>query len=360
MIKDGPIETMVKDGPLAAMMHEEPSGYCACCQRMMERLSHCPFMSCVALLLAALMAVRLIIKLVSCLCTVTRRFIFGRNLTRYGEWAVITGASDGIGKATAVQLAKKGYKKFLFIARNEQKLKDTATELELVSPSGITVSSLVIDFATESSETIFNKVSDAVKDLSVGILVNNVGISYPHAMYYDELSLSLLDELINVNVRAGLVVTRAVLPGMKARKQGMIVCVGSGASQVPSDPLYAAYAATKAASEAFCRSLQVEAAPYGIDVQCHVPLLVTTKLSKCKTPGLMTPTTKTYAEAAVATMSGASYCRSPVISPYYVHAFILWLAHWMPRTTWDKIRFGQVKSIRNRALKKKEDQKKDT
>ncbi|KAL8427202.1 hypothetical protein ACSSS7_007837 [Eimeria intestinalis] len=266
--------------------------HCACCQRMMEHLAGCPFMACVVLLMAALMTLHLLIKIASVSCVLASRYTSNRKLVSAGDCAVITGASDGIGKALAIQLAKQGFKKFVLIARNEDKLKDAATELELVAPSGISVSRVVIDFATENSLSIFSKVSTAVEGLSVGVLINNVGISYPHAMYYDEVPLTLLDELININVRSALVVTRAVFPGMKARKQGLIVCVGSGASQLPSDPLYAAYAATKAAAEGLCRSLQVEASPFGVDVQCHVPLLVTTKLSKCKTPNLMTPSTK--------------------------------------------------------------------
>lgn len=51
----------------------------------------------------------------------------------YGEWAVITGASDGIGKAMAKQLVGAGFKKLLLIARNDQKLKDVATEVSICS-----------------------------------------------------------------------------------------------------------------------------------------------------------------------------------------------------------------------------------
>lgn len=335
-------------------------GHCDCCQRMLEHFAACPFMSCFVLLLASLMALRIIICLVCCLCAIAKRFVAGKNLVSYGEWAVITGASDGIGKAMANQLVKKGFKKLLLIARNDQKLKDVTRELETAAPHALTVSRLVVDFATESSEEIYKKISGAVEGLSVGVLINNVGISYPHAMYYDEVPLSLVNELVDVNVRATLVVTRAVFPGMKARKQGMIVCVGSSSSQLPSDPLYSAYAATKAASEAFCRSLQVEAAPFGIQVQCHVPLLVTTKLSKCKTPGILRPSATVYAASAVRTMSGASCCGKPTVSPYCPHALVLRVAHWLPLHTWNKIRLGECLSLRQRALKKKEGEKKDT
>lgn len=336
------------------------SGHCDCCQRVLERFIACPFMSCVVVLFAALFTVRLIVKLVSCLCRLTKRFTGGRSLVTYGEWAVITGASDGIGKAMASQLVGAGFKKILLIARNDHKLKDVATELELAAPFPITVSRLVIDFSTESSEAIFSKVSKAVEGLSVGVLVNNVGISYPHALFYDEVPVTLLDDLVNVNVRSFLLVTRAILPGMKARKQGLIVCVGSGASQIPADPLYAAYAATKATSEAFCRSLQVECASSGVQVQCHVPLVVTTKLSKCKTPGLMRPTPGSYAASGVRAMAAASTCCSSTVCPDFVHSCILWAANWMPRQTWNKIRLGQCLSIRKRALKKKEEEKKDS
>lgn len=336
------------------------SGYshCDCCMRLLNRAAMCPVASCIVLLLAAMMALRILMKIICCLCSLAGRCIKGRNLLSYGEWALITGASDGIGRALALQLAKEGFTKFILVARNEQKLKDTATQVELVSSSPVTVCCVAVDFATESSETIFKKISEAVDGRPVGVLVNNVGISYPNAMYYDEVPLSLIDDLININVRSALVVTRAVLPGMKARKRGLVVCVGSGAAALPSDPLYAAYASTKAAADGLCRSLQVEAAPFGISVQCHVPLLVTTKLSKCKTPGMMTPTPAKYAECATHMMGRT--CCTTTISPYLAHALILGLANLMPGALWAKIRLSQCLSLRERALKKKEEQKKDS
>ncbi|CDJ43606.1 3-ketoacyl-CoA reductase, putative [Eimeria tenella] len=236
--------------------------HCACCQQLLQRLAACPFMSCVLLLLAAFAALRLIVAFVT-LCCYTGKRLQQLLLPRGapgggpGEWALITGASDGIGKALASQLAKAGASQLLLVARSEEKLKDVATELELTASGPLKVCRLVVDFAAESSEEIFKKVSEAIKDKNISLLVNNAGISYPHAMYYDEVPLSLIEELIDVNVRSALVVTRAVLPGMKARKKGLVVCVGSSSSELPSDPLYSAYAASKGAVEAFCRSLQL-------------------------------------------------------------------------------------------------------
>ena len=67
-------------------------------------------------------------------------------------------------------------------------------QLELTAPNPLTVTRLVIDFATESAAEVFRKVSEAVDGLSVGVLVNNVGISYPQAMvsYTSTLPLVLL------------------------------------------------------------------------------------------------------------------------------------------------------------------------
>ncbi|EPT28542.1 putative 3-ketoacyl-CoA reductase [Toxoplasma gondii TgCatPRC2] len=281
----------------------------------------------------------------------TRKF----QLDKFGEWAVVTGATDGIGKAMAIQMAKKGMKIFL-ISRNEERLRQTEQDLQAAVPALRGVKSFAVDFSEGSTESLFQKLDAALKNLDVGILVNNVGVSYPHAMFYDELDLETLDQLINVNVRSTLVTTRVLYPGMVSRRRGAIICVGSGASEIASDPLYCAYSATKGAAEAFCRSLQPECASKNILVQCHVPLLVTTKLSKMRKTNLMTPSTEKYAKAAVAAIENGSLRGPTTISPYCVHRCIIWLSNAVPRRIWEAAYLPRCLSIRKRALKKKEQQ----
>ncbi|KAE8719592.1 hypothetical protein F3Y22_tig00109937pilonHSYRG00028 [Hibiscus syriacus] len=83
--------------------------------------------------------------------------------------------------------------------------------------------------------------------VEVGVLINNVGITYPKAMYLHEVDEEVVKGIIRVNLEAMTWVSRAVMPAMINRKRGAVVNVGSGASVVvPSHPLFIVYAATKA------------------------------------------------------------------------------------------------------------------
>ena len=86
-----------------------------------------------------------------------------------------------------------------------------------------------------------------IRDLDVGVLVNNAGACYPYARYFHELDEALARGMVRLNVEATTRVTHAVLPGMVERGRGAVVNMGSGASAIlPCDPLYTVYAATKA------------------------------------------------------------------------------------------------------------------
>lgn len=168
-----------------------------------------------------------------------------KNLKKhYGSWALVTGPTDGIGKGFAFQLARAGLN-LVLVGRNPEKLKDVSDSIQ-AKYSKTQIKNVVVDFSGDLSEGI-ERISEAIEGLDVGVLVNNVGVSYPYARFFHEVDEELLKNLIQINVVGTTKVTQAVLPGMLKRKRGAIVNIGSGAAIViPSDPLYAVYAATKA------------------------------------------------------------------------------------------------------------------
>eukprot|EP00922_Rhytidocystis_sp_ex-Travisia-forbesii_P043125 GHVS01064426.1.p1 GENE.GHVS01064426.1~~GHVS01064426.1.p1 ORF type:complete len:343 (+),score=59.75 GHVS01064426.1:78-1106(+) len=283
------------------------------------------------------------------------------QLTDFGEWAIVTGATDGIGRALAEEISTKGGMSVVLLGRSEDRLDQTEKEL-LAKCDGkdVRFKKICVDLCSENMSEVMSKIKAQIANLDIGLLINNAGMSYPHAMYFNEVSPSLLDSLITLNVRAVLHLSHLVYEDMRSRGRGAIVCVGSGAACLPSEPLYAAYTATKAAVASFCTSLQVECASSGVLVQCHAPLLVTSKLSKCKTPNFMTPSAKQYAKCAVQTIltGSPSGSRGNVVSsPYYVHAWIVAVANFLPCAIWNGYRLTQCIDLRKRAMKKAEEQK---
>jgi len=274
------------------------------------------------------------------------------SLRSLGEWAVVTGATDGIGRAMAMELAKKGFSIFL-VSRSEERLRDCEKEMKAIPGFKSSTKTLAIDFSRPEEGKIYERLEAEVKGLDVGILVNNVGLAYPSAQYFSELPAQFIDDLINVNVRSVLRTTHIVYGGMSERKRGAIVCVGSGASVLPTDPLYAAYAATKGAAEAFCRSLQVESRSKKIIVQCHVPLLVATKLSKIRQSSLTVPNPSEYAKAAVLAIENGNTFGTSTICPYWIHNLMLaTITNVVPLEIWNSFRFSQTQSIRKKYMSK--------
>ncbi|KAF2301752.1 hypothetical protein GH714_028895 [Hevea brasiliensis] len=218
-----------------------------------------------------------------------------KNLKKYGSWALVTGPTDGIGKGFAFQLARKGIN-LVLVGRNPDKLKDVSDSIQ--SKYGkVQIKTVVVDFSGDINEGV-KKIQETIEGLDVGVLINNVGVSYPYARFFHEVDEELLKNLIKVNVEGTTKVTQAVLPGMLKRKKGAIVNMGSGAAVViPSDPLYAVYAATKAYIDQFSRCLYVEYKKSGIDVQCQVPLYVATKMASIRRSSFFIPSTDGYARA---------------------------------------------------------------
>ncbi|KAL5552710.1 hypothetical protein UlMin_040111 [Ulmus minor] len=259
---------------------------------------------------------------------------------KYDSWAVVTGPTAGIGKGFAFELARKELN-LILVGQNPEKLKDVS-DLILAKFGKTQIKTVVVDFTSDLDDGV-RKLRETIEGLEVGILINNVGISYPYARFFHEVDEELLKNLIKVNVEGTSKATQAVLPGMFQRKRGAIVNIGLGAAIViPSDPLYVVYAATKYIYQ-FSRCLYVEYKKNGIDVKYQVELYVTTKMESIKRSSCFVPSTNGYAQAA---MHWIGY--GPRCIPYWPHAILWTLAYALPESVVDSWRLGFCLGIRKR------------
>ncbi|CAF4872240.1 unnamed protein product [Pieris macdunnoughi] len=215
---------------------------------------------------------------------------------KYGNWAVITGSTDGIGKHYALELAQKSIN-IVLISRNTDKLKSAAEEIEKY---GVKTKIIVADFS--KGIEVYQHIEDELKDIPIGILVNNVGVQYEYPMPLCELPTAKAWEIINVNVVAVTTLTRMLLPAMVARGKGAVVNVSSGSELQPL-PLMAVYAASKVYVRNFTQAIRDEYSPLGIYVQHVSPLFVSTKMNNFSQRlidgNLLVPDAATYAQSAV-------------------------------------------------------------
>ncbi|KAJ8615619.1 hypothetical protein MRB53_034991 [Persea americana] len=265
-----------------------------------------------------------------------------KNLKEYGSWALVTGSTDGIGKALVFELASKGLH-LILVGRNPAKLKATSTEIQERYGSEVKVRSVVIDFSSDSIEVIGKRIEEGIEGLDLGILINNVGMCNRWPRFFHEAES--VDDIIKVNVEGMLRVTRAVLPAMLKKRKGAIVNIGSGSADIlPSFPLYSVYAATKAYIHYFSRSLYVEYKHHGIDVQCQIPLFVATKILPMSLSSFLAPTPEEYSKACLRWIG-----YEPLCMPYWRHSLQGTLAQAIPAgfTDWVALKcFLRLRKIR--------------
>jgi len=167
----------------------------------------------------------------------------------------VTGATDGLGKAYARQLAGRGLDVVL-VSRTQEKLDATAEEIRAEHP-GRSVRCVRADFADPDTAAVYGHLGRELGGLEVGVLVNNVGLSYPHPEYFLQAAERgdgkddgqgwgprLFDDMVRCNITSMVNMCRLVMPGMVERKRGCVINIGSTASRIPC-PLLTMYGATK-------------------------------------------------------------------------------------------------------------------
>jgi short-subunit dehydrogenase/uncharacterized protein YndB with AHSA1/START domain len=180
-----------------------------------------------------------------------------------GRWAVVTGASSGLGRGLAARLAKRGMS-LVLTGRNEARLDEAAREIRRAAPR-VKVETVAADLATPSGVSVL---VDRVGDRPIEVLVNNAGFgSYgPFA----EADAGREAEEVAVDVGAVVTLARAFLPGMIARRSGGILNVASTIAFQPG-PYQAVYGASKAFVLSFSQALWGEARAAGVAVTALCP-----------------------------------------------------------------------------------------
>lgn len=175
----------------------------------------------------------------------------------YGEWAIVTGASSGIGEQFAHTVAARGLKPLL-VARRGDELARVAAAVE--QATGQACETIVLDLADPG---FIDALEARCAGREVGLVVGNAAFN-PPARFLDAPRGELM-RMIDVNDRANLLLAHAFLPPMTARRRGGLLLVGSVEGYV-GVPWSATYAATKAFLLSFGEGLWGEYGEFGVDV----------------------------------------------------------------------------------------------
>lgn len=181
---------------------------------------------------------------------------------RYGDWALVTGASSGLGEQFARQLAAQGMNVAL-LARRRERL--DALGQELSTEYGIQCRSLVVDL---NAEDFLSSLIEQTADLEIGMLINNAGFAIPGNF----LDSDIADEerLVNVNCRAATVLAHHYGRQMRERKRGAIIFTASVVGFTRFS-IWGAYAASKSYDLMLAETLAVELKPHNVDVMALCP-----------------------------------------------------------------------------------------
>ncbi|MGH9731940.1 MAG: SDR family oxidoreductase [Candidatus Acidiferrales bacterium] len=188
------------------------------------------------------------------------------------DTVLITGGTDGLGRAAAILFASEGYRVFA-AGRNAEK---RAALEQLAEEKSLPLETVDLDVTSDDSA------SRAITEVErragpVSVLVNNAGIAIAAVM--EEVSVDDLRKQFETNVFGAVRMTQRVLPAMRERRSGHIINMSSVAGKV-SNPLFGPYSGSKHALEAISDAQRMEVAPFGIRVVLIEPGFIPTNINR--------------------------------------------------------------------------------
>lgn len=292
-----------------------------------------PYFETLALVGALYTASRAVILLRDC-CTLVRvhflpRMIPTKKLNqRFGDWAVVYGASEPVARAYAEELARQGIS-IMFVTRDHTSVRDTAASLS----QSYGVESLVVlaDFSLDHAAS--KTIKEALRGKDIGFLVNCVeSLASPQSLI--EMHEQDLLDLVNKNVAVATLMTRLVLPGMVERSRGAVVNISSGACCRPL-PGKVTLTASTGYLDHFSRALHLEYGGRGIFVQSLIPFQIASSerqpSSSTSASGLgwFVPKPDVYARHAISTLGVSNRTTG-----YWPHTLQYGLMRLVPEWIW--------------------------
>ena len=188
-----------------------------------------------------------------------------------GKTALVTGASRGIGRAIALELAKNGLKRLIVVARNEDKLLEVAQEI-----ASFNVEVVILPLDLTQPIAVNTAIARTWRDYGpIHLLVNCAGVA--HQKPFLQAKLPEVYQEISLNLMGLYTITRSVARRMASQREGTIVNVSSLMGKVAA-PTMSTYSATKFAILGFTQALRGELAPYKIRVVALLPSLTDTDM----------------------------------------------------------------------------------
>ena len=261
-----------------------------------------------------------------------------------GKWALVTGASAGIGATFAKGYAAKGAN-LILTARRDDRLRGLAAELE--AAHGIKTKTIAADLADPAApQRIFDALN--ADRIAVDILVNNAGFGLPGA--YTENDWPTHRAFLELMVNSYAQMTRHFLPGMKARDYGRIIQVASLAGLVPGSAGHTLYGPAKSFLVSFAQSIAAECAGTGVKSSALCPGFTysefhdvnATRSLVSKMPKYMFMAPEPVVEGAIDAVERGR----AVYVPGAWNKFVAWLARTLPRSMAERMVTNQSKRFR--------------
>ncbi len=191
-----------------------------------------------------------------------------------GKIALVTGASRGIGAATALKLAEHGAAVGVNYNQSEEKATEVVNQIRKNGGRALAVKANVFD--REESQQMVREVEDRLGKIDV--LVLNAGANFKNAPFMEQ-NWEDFEKKILHEVKGSFWTLKAVLPSMMERQTGSVIIVSSGLSRRPNTG-FSAHSTAKSALDAFARSLAFEMGPFGIRVNVVAPGLTLTDATR--------------------------------------------------------------------------------